>query len=291
MSVAREYRLTDAHGVEDQKRGVVKLHFTWRPNPGYRIEYAYIYKELRAMNLLHNLTDASVNQLVIAFKALECMPGEVVMGQGDAITDESMFYFIDEGTVDVLIDGVLVVKREKGSYFGETGLLEDTPRSATVMAGSSTCHLLCMPRKNFRKLANLDEKIRQAFDFRVAEVTRDTANSKLKDAASGTTTASSGCTGSEPGQTDLEESERAAPGTPPSNRNAGGLSIQIVKGSMSPIYDNRAMDLTPRSDRKLSIWEQAAKERDGMLFLNDVDSSQELDWGSPDLPANVRVIV
>src|SRR6185437_8856459 len=60
-------------------------------------------------------------------------PGTVVIRQGE-MADK--FYLIKEGKVDVLVEnGAKVVARttlEAGQFFGETALIEDKPRNATV---------------------------------------------------------------------------------------------------------------------------------------------------------------
>lgn len=82
-----------------------------------------------------------------------------------------MFYFLDQGSVDIYVDGAKVVSREQGSYFGERGLIEDTPRSASIIAETDLV-CLCLSRCDFRSLAETHENIRKAFDFRIECITK-----------------------------------------------------------------------------------------------------------------------
>ena len=61
--------------------------------------------------------------------------GEAIFQQGD---DGDRFYILLEGEVDVERDGVPIAKLHSGDFFGETALLFDTPRTATIRATAST---------------------------------------------------------------------------------------------------------------------------------------------------------
>ena len=64
----------------------------------------------------------------------EFREGDYIIRQGDV---GKVFYMIDEGMVEVLVDGEVVTSLSKGSYFGERALIRDDVRSADVR--SSTC--------------------------------------------------------------------------------------------------------------------------------------------------------
>jgi CRP/FNR family cyclic AMP-dependent transcriptional regulator len=72
---------------------------------------------------------------VSTFASLESVAeGKTVIREGGYSND---FYVIDEGTAKVERDGETVAELGPGDVFGEQGLLEQQPRSASVVATSS----------------------------------------------------------------------------------------------------------------------------------------------------------
>ena len=71
---------------------------------------------------------------VATFASLESVAeGKTVIREGGFSND---FYVIDEGTAKVERDGEQVAELGPGDVFGEQGLLEEQPRSASVVATS-----------------------------------------------------------------------------------------------------------------------------------------------------------
>jgi CRP-like cAMP-binding protein len=121
---------------------------------------------LKNMPLLAGVPYEQLHVLVSQFKKHRFDKGQELMTEGAEINDESQFYFVDSGLVDIYIDGVKVVTREPGSYFGETGLLEEQPRSATVIAATELV-CLCLSRSDFSQLAKTYPEIRKAFNMKM----------------------------------------------------------------------------------------------------------------------------
>jgi len=71
--------------------------------------------------------------------------GEAIVTQGE--TGER-FYLIASGEVEIHVDGALRHRSCAGDCFGEIALLNDVPRTATVVAASG-CELLALERRHF----------------------------------------------------------------------------------------------------------------------------------------------
>ncbi|MCR8631713.1 methyl-accepting chemotaxis protein [Paenibacillus radicis (ex Xue et al. 2023)] len=86
-------------------------------------------------------------------------PGEVIFRSGEPGVD---MYVVLNGEVDVFLeqDGrtIPVAKLGKGDFFGEMSLLEEMPRSGTVVA-SRACTLVLLQQDSFRKLMQEDSML------------------------------------------------------------------------------------------------------------------------------------
>ena len=96
-------------------------------------------------NASNNFRDEMVHYLSIHV----FMPGDLVVKKNDP--GDSM-YFVSRGSVEILDDtgGAFGVLGE-GSYFGETSLMKEQPRNATVRA-ISFCNIYSLNKENFDKL-------------------------------------------------------------------------------------------------------------------------------------------
>ena len=95
-------------------------------------------------------------------------PGQVIINQGDP---PDRFYIIIDGQAEVWHEGLSgqsgeIDTRKTGEYFGEVGLLQDRPRSATVRAPEDgQVEVLAMDRQDFLEL--MDES--KATEMNVAQ--------------------------------------------------------------------------------------------------------------------------
>jgi len=78
-------------------------------------------------------------------------PGEILFSEGES--GDCMFVLL-EGTVDVLVAGKVVESSVRGAILGELALIDQSPRTATVVA------------KDSAKLARVDER---RFNFLISQ--------------------------------------------------------------------------------------------------------------------------
>ena len=93
------------------------------PGPGYQL--------LLGIPMFSVLEQPAVERLSRVMKRIVVPAGRTIIREGEA---GDRFYVIEAGLVAILKNGVEVNRLGPGSYFGETALLRDVPRTATVTA-------------------------------------------------------------------------------------------------------------------------------------------------------------
>jgi CRP/FNR family transcriptional regulator, cyclic AMP receptor protein len=88
---------------------------------------------LTAIPLFSQLSPEEAHRLAAFATETSIAEGQVLMKQGDYSTE---LIAIEEGTADVLQDGVKVASPKEGDVIGEMGLLSREPRNADVRATS-----------------------------------------------------------------------------------------------------------------------------------------------------------
>jgi CRP/FNR family cyclic AMP-dependent transcriptional regulator len=115
-------------------------------------------------------TGLSRNELLALAKVTEDLEVE----EGKALTREgqsgSEFFVIVDGEVSVTKDGSEIRTLGPGDFFGEIALLEDTPRTATVIA-KTPLRFFVLTRQAFRSLLahqpELEQKVTEALEERL----------------------------------------------------------------------------------------------------------------------------
>jgi MFS family permease len=119
---------------------------------------------LRAIPLFSPLPPATLEHLAISLIRVRAAPGMEITCQGDV---GDRFYVVDEGNLEVTIDGKEAATLGPGDHFGEIALLRDVPRTATVTARTDAS-LLALERDEFVSAVTGHPASRDAADAVVA---------------------------------------------------------------------------------------------------------------------------
>ena len=131
---------------------------------------------LRNVSIFAHLDDPALAGLARFVEVRQFPAGAVIVGQDDP---GEALYVLARGRVKVVLYGesgreiILSLFREPGDFFGEMSLLDDQPRSATVIAletstllilkrGDFHKHLEGQPRTALAVLAELSRRLRRA---------------------------------------------------------------------------------------------------------------------------------
>jgi MFS family permease len=120
---------------------------------------------LRADPLFEPLAPPTIERLSANLVPIEATAGAWVIREGE-IGDR--FYIVDDGEVEVTVEGRVVRRQGPGSSFGEIALLRDVPRTASVRALGDV-RLLALERDVFLSAITGHARSRSAAEAVVAE--------------------------------------------------------------------------------------------------------------------------
>lgn len=139
-----------------------------------------VLARLKGMPVFDAMEPEPLMHLLKLSKIRRYDPGEVLISEGD--TDQ-LIYFLVQGSCRVNIDGTDVgVISKVGDVFGEMGMVDHGPRSATISAVSATICLV-LDGAFLDRMKDVDKLASQALFYRIfseilAGRIRD-ANSKI----------------------------------------------------------------------------------------------------------------
>jgi CRP-like cAMP-binding protein len=117
--------------------------------------------------LFEGLSRGELEELAKVTEDLDDAAGKVLCREGETARE---FFVIVDGDVGVTKRGEEVRTLSKGDFFGEIGLLEDVPRTATVTAKTPVRYFV-LTRRSFRSLLErqreIERKVMRAFADRV----------------------------------------------------------------------------------------------------------------------------
>jgi serine/threonine protein phosphatase PrpC/CRP-like cAMP-binding protein len=131
-----------------------------------RVKVTQNLQTLRHIALFMDLADTELVRLFAKFNAVERRPGEVVIREGD--NTDSMFVIV-EGDVQITRGGKVVATLTRGAHFGEMGLLNQRPRSATVTVTSPT-QVLVLERGPFNEVLREDTSLAAKLLYKLAQI-------------------------------------------------------------------------------------------------------------------------
>ncbi|MCE5300442.1 MAG: cyclic nucleotide-binding domain-containing protein [Spirochaetia bacterium] len=127
---------------------------------GMQDDFSKLRSTLQKVDFFYSLSFPQLDELIKVLKKKNVKQGETIITQGD-IGDK--FYLIASGEVSVNIKkGIGGSKKaatlHDGDFFGETALISDMPRNATIIAEEPT-ELFVLYKKDFRKILMANPKI------------------------------------------------------------------------------------------------------------------------------------
>ena len=86
------------------------------------------------------------------FDSFRFPAGETLFREGD---EGNRMYVILEGSMDILVGNAVVETANEGDIVGEMALIDNAPRSASVVA-TTLCRLVAVDRKRFHSLVQTE---------------------------------------------------------------------------------------------------------------------------------------
>ncbi|KAJ3194888.1 hypothetical protein HK101_001659 [Irineochytrium annulatum] len=125
--------------------------------------------------------DAFVSRVAEVLKPEYFIEGDAVLTQGEVGND---MYFIERGSVNIVVNGKCVGALSDGAFFGEVALLDSSPRSATIRASAHTT-LYRLAKDDFTLISNDFEDVRRKMQSVYEERLERIRKEKLEKLAMG----------------------------------------------------------------------------------------------------------
>lgn len=121
---------------------------------------------LRHIALFMDLNDSELVRIFRRFQARDYGQGEVILREGD---NTDCLFVLVEGDVRVSRAGKTLTTLSRGAHFGEMGLLNQRPRSATVTT-LRPVHVLVLGRDAFNEVLREDTGLAAKLLFKLAQI-------------------------------------------------------------------------------------------------------------------------
>lgn len=110
---------------------------------------------------------------------LELRKGQILQKQGEIRQEDDQLYVVEEGHVNVKVDGKVVDTIKAGQTFGQERLLLRKTNDATLEAGSAVTKLFCLGQMTFR--AVLQKQYQAVLEELKAKVPKSDASTTWRD--------------------------------------------------------------------------------------------------------------
>ena len=97
-----------------------------------------------------NAAPLTAQTLVDAMEPLELRRGQIVHRQGETREEDDNLYVVEEGHVEIKVDGKVVERIHAGGTFGQERLLLRKENNATIQAGTAVTKLFRLGQSTFR---------------------------------------------------------------------------------------------------------------------------------------------
>jgi signal transduction histidine kinase len=140
------------------------------------------FRYLRKVPFFGNLSDEEVRGIMSYCREDEFAPGKVVFYEGD---EADRFYIVMEGEVEVwkaygTPDADMLAVHGEGKLFGEMALVDNLPRSATVVSRGAT-RVLYINEQDFQRILQKNAHVALAIIRSLSSMVRKSNDSFLED--------------------------------------------------------------------------------------------------------------
>ncbi|MCX7983237.1 MAG: cyclic nucleotide-binding domain-containing protein [Syntrophales bacterium] len=152
------------HYLWETRQGISDIEFLSLLPRTVRTEVAlFLNREIiQKVSLFKQADEIFIREIIEQLEPLVFLPGDFIIRQGE---QGDCMYFLNNGRVEVLVEGKRVAVLVEGAHFGEMALIKSERRNASVRA-LSYCDVYKLAKDNFDRLR---EKYPE-FDKQVTEI-------------------------------------------------------------------------------------------------------------------------
>ncbi len=151
----------------ETQKGITDVDFMLTLPKTLRLEISLYLNRgiLEKVSLFKNADEVFIREVIEELEPLVFLPGDFVIRQGEF---GDCMYFLSTGSVEVVVNGKQVAVLAEGSPFGETALIQNEKRNASIRA-VSYCDVYRLSQHSFEQL----RKKHPEFDKRVTEISAE----------------------------------------------------------------------------------------------------------------------